>query len=78
MRFAPGERQVLPGAKFVGPMVVQRLEEAGFCGLASLAKADAETICRGTAAALGTTCWANSPQARRAVENAIAAARAAG
>ncbi|MDO5631201.1 MAG: hypothetical protein Q4G22_05115 [Paracoccus sp. (in: a-proteobacteria)] len=78
MPFAPDERQVLLGAKFVGPMVVQRLEEAGFHDLASLAAADAGAICRGTAAALGASCWANSPQARRAVENAIAAARAAG
>ncbi len=77
MGFSAEDRAALVAAPFVGPKVVQRLEEAGFSDLASLARADARAICAGVSASLGTTCWANSPQARRAIENAIAVARAA-
>lgn len=77
MGFSAPERAALIAAPFVGPKVVDRLEEAGFSDLASLALADAEVICRGVSASLGTTCWANSPQARKAVQNAIAVAQGA-
>ena len=75
--FSANDRASLMAAPFVGPRVVQRLEEAGFSDLAALARADAGVICAQIAASLGTSCWANSPQARRAIENAIAVARAA-
>lgn len=64
-------------APLVGPEVVQRLEEAGFSDLSTLARADAGAVCAEVAASLGASCRANSPQARRAIENAIAVARAA-
>jgi len=32
-------------------------------------------VCAGAAASVGSTCWKNSPQARKAVEAAVAAAR---
>ncbi len=75
MPFSATERQTLLAAHLVGPTVVQRLEEAGFHDLATLARADAREICVSTAAALGSNCWSNSPRAQQAIENAIAAAK---
>lgn len=74
MHFNDAERQVLLSVKGVGPTVVQRLESMGFFSLEKLADADAQDIlCQG-AALTGSTCWKNSPQARRAVQAAIEAA----
>ena len=42
---------------------------------ARLAQADAAVVCAGAAASVGSTCWKNSPQARKAVQAAIDAAR---
>lgn len=77
MPFPKDQRAVLLAARFVGPVVVQRLEEAGFHDVTDLAAADPEAVCRAVAVALGSSCWGNSPQARAAVANAVAAARAA-
>lgn len=76
MPFPDDQRAALLAARYVGPVVVQRLEEAGFHSFADLAKADPEAICRGVAIALGTSCWGNSPQARAAIANAVAVAQA--
>ena len=75
MRFSDRERAVLLAVKGVGPKVVERLEELGVGGFARLAQADAAVVCAGAAASVGSTCWKNSPQARKAVEAAVAAAR---
>ncbi len=77
MPFSAPERETLLAAYLVGPTVVQRLEEAGFHDLATLARADARAICIATATALGSNCWSNSPRAQQAIENAITAARGA-
>ena len=74
-RFAPDERTRLLAVRGVGPRVVERLEEIGIASLADLAIASAPDICGRTAAILGATCWKNSPQARAAMEAAIACAR---
>lgn len=63
--------------KGVGPTVVARFEQLGYSSLEQLAQAQAGDILAGAAAVTGTTCWRNSPQARAAVETAIAAANAA-
>ena len=73
--FSPKEREILLGAKWVGPTILQRLEDIGLGSLKELSHANAETITRLLAAELQTTCWKNSPQARMAIENAIEAAR---
>ena len=39
MSFTPHEREALLSARFVGPTVVQRLEEIGFGDMSSLAAA---------------------------------------
>jgi len=74
MTFTDHERQILLATKGVGPKVIERLEELGVGGFARLAQADAAVVCAG-AAGVGSTCWKNSPQARKAVQAAIDAAR---
>lgn len=75
MRFSEPERAILLSVKGVGPKVVERLEEQGLGGFERLAQADPAAVCAGAAASVGSTCWKNSPQARKAVEAAVAAAR---
>ena len=75
MRFSDRERAVLLAVKGVGPKVVERLEEQGLGAFERLAQADPAVVCAGAAASLGSTCWKNSPQARKAVQAAIDAAR---
>lgn len=75
MPFAPEERRALLAVKGVGPTVLVRLEQMGIESLAHLAKANALDVVSRASAIVGSTCWKNSPQARAAVEAAIALAR---
>jgi predicted RecB family nuclease len=75
MAFPDEERQALLGVRGVGPTVIKRLEEMGFSSLEALGRSDTLTIVTHTAAQLGTSCWKNSPQARAAIDGAIALAR---
>jgi len=75
MTFTDHERHILLATRGVGPKVIERLEELGVGGFARLAQADAAVVCAGAAASVGSTCWKNSPQARKAVQAAIDAAR---
>jgi len=47
----------------------------GFESLACLSKADALDIVSQASAIVGSTCWKNSPQARAAIQAAIALAQ---
>jgi hypothetical protein len=76
--FSPAERAVLLAVKGVGPIVIQRLEEFGISDLKSLAGQKADTLCSEISHRLGSTCWRNSPLARKALEGAIEAARGRG
>jgi hypothetical protein len=78
MPFSETERRHLLAQKGVGPTVIQRLEELGYHSFATLRAADAETIVRQAAELVGSTCWRNSPQARRAIEAALAVADKSG
>lgn len=69
------EREALLGVKGVGPTVVARLEQMGFESLAQLSKADALEIVSQASAIVGSSCWKNSPQARAAIQAAIALAQ---
>ncbi len=69
------EREALLALKGVGPTVVQRLEQMGFQALADLAQADALEIVTHAAGLVGSSCWKNSPQARAAIQAAIALAQ---
>ena len=73
--FSGEERALLLGVKGVGPTVIGRLEQLGYHNLAQLAEADTGHIVQLVASMLGSTCWQNSPQARGAIDGAIALAR---
>lgn len=75
MAFSADERASLLSVRGVGPTVIARLEQMGFDSLAQLRDADAGDIVARAAALVGGTCWKNSPQARAAIEAAIALAR---
>ncbi|HHQ4620004.1 TPA: helix-hairpin-helix domain-containing protein [Aeromonas veronii] len=75
-RFSPQERALLLGVKGVGSTVIGRLEQLGYHTLAGLTEADTTHIVQLVASMLGSTCWQNSPQARSAIDGAIALARA--
>lgn len=75
MPFPPGERKALLALKGIGPTVIARLEQMGHESLASLAKANALDILSKGAQMTGSSCWKNSPQARAAIETAIAFAQ---
>lgn len=75
MTFSQDERAALLSVKGVGPTVVQRLEQLGFGSLAELAAADAGEFVSSAAALVGSSCWKNSPQARAAIQSAIALAK---
>ncbi|MBP8174711.1 helix-hairpin-helix domain-containing protein [Aeromonas allosaccharophila] len=75
-RFGPTERALLIGVKGVGPTVIGRLEQLGYHTQAGLAEADTTHIVQLVASMLGSTCWQNSPQARSAIDGAMALARA--
>lgn len=73
--FSATDRATLLAVNAVGPTVVTRLEQMGISTLAELADRKAEDICAEAAASLGSTCWKNSPQARKAITAAIEAAQ---
>ena len=75
MTFPPRERTALLAIKGVGPTVIQRLEQMGFCPLQQLARADVLQILSTAAGLTGSTCWKNSPQAKAAIQAAIDLAR---
>ena len=75
--FADRERAALLGIRGVGPGVVARLESIGIWTLHELAKSDPERVCEQASADTGSTCWRNSPLARRAICDAIAFAKSA-
>lgn len=75
MPFPPAERKALLTVKGVGPSVVARLEQMGIDSLAQLSHASVLDVVSQAAAITGSTCWKNSPQARAAIQNAIAFAQ---
>ncbi len=76
MPFSNEERARLLRLKGVGPKVIERLEQLGIDSFAVLARQDAAGVCATAAAMVGSSCWKNSPQARKAIEAAIALAMA--
>lgn len=77
MGVSDADKQCLLAVKGVGPTVISRLEQMGFSTLAQLSEASYEDILIAGAALTGSSCWKNSPQAKKAVEGAIAAAKQA-
>ncbi|MCE0555381.1 MULTISPECIES: helix-hairpin-helix domain-containing protein [Motilimonas] len=75
MAFSDSEREALLALKGVGPTVLKRFEEIGIETFSDLAKYRADDIAEMVASMLRTTCWKNSPQAKSAIEAAIARAK---
>ena len=75
MPFLPSERKALLAVKGIGPTVVARLEQMGYESLEHLSKANALDIVSRASSMVGSTCWKNSPQARAAIQSAIALAQ---
>lgn len=72
MPFTEQETQALLAQKGVGKTVIRRLYEMGLDSPAKLAAADVADILAQGAALTGSSCWKNSPQARAAVQAAVA------
>lgn len=77
MPFSADERAALLALKGVGPTVISRLEQMGIGSLQMLGDSSVDDILAQTSAALGSTCWKNSPQARAAISAALELARKA-
>ena len=75
MPFSPEERAALLALKGVGPTVITRLEQMGIESLAEIRKSNVSDILAQASAALGSTCWKNSPQARAAITAAVELAK---
>ena len=75
MPFSFEERTALLALKGVGPTVITRLEQMGITSLEELRKSDVGDILAQASAALGSTCWKNSPQARAAITAAVELAK---
>ncbi|AXX92252.1 Pathogenicity locus [Malaciobacter molluscorum LMG 25693] len=71
MPFSKEEKQKLLEVKFVGETVIRRFEQIGIDSLEVLSKSSVEEITDIVSDILGSSCWKNSPQAKKAVHNAI-------
>ena len=77
MPFSAEESVLLLALKGVGPTVITRLEKMGIESLAALGESNVSDILAQASAAVGSTCWKNSPQARAAITAAVGLARRA-
>lgn len=67
--FSPREARVLLNTRGIGPLVLQRLEQAGYCSLQQLQSAGADKVTEQVVRLMGTTAWTNRREAlRRALE----------
>ena len=67
MPFLKEEKEELLKVKYVGETVIKRFEQIGIDSLEKLSNSSVEEITD----ILESTCWKNSPQAKKAVFNAI-------
>ena len=73
--FPEQDKAILRAVKGVGDTIIQRLEMMGYTDLEQLALADVDDILYRGSELTGSSCWRNSPQARKAITGAIAAAK---
>lgn len=71
MPFTDIEKQSLLSQKGIGPTILKRLTEMGLDDVAMLATTSPDFILQRGAEITGSTCWRNSPQARKAIETAV-------
>ena len=75
MPFPLMENNALLALEGIRPTVITRLEQMGIDSPAVLSKANACDILAQASAAVGSTCWKNSPQAQAAMNAAIELAK---
>lgn len=68
MSFPVNEKEKMLALKGVGATVVSRLEQIGFSSLSELVEEDPAFITKQISQHMGSTCWHNSPQARRSIQ----------
>ncbi len=71
MPFTAEERKELTAIKGIGNTFVTRLEQMGLSSIEQLANTSWEFIVEQGAEITGSSCYKNSPQARKAAEEAI-------
>lgn len=75
MPFTSEQYQSLLAQKGVGKTVIERLTQMGLDDVHALANAEPADVLAQGAALTGSSCWQNSPQAKTAINNAIAWAK---
>ena len=71
MPFSEEEKRSLLSQKGIGATILKRLEEMGLDDVKILAVTSPDFILQRGAEITGSTCWQNSPQARKAIEIAV-------
>ena len=71
MPFSEDEKRSLLSQKGIGETILTRLEEMGLDDVKILATTNPDFILQRGAEITGSTCWRNSPQARKAIETAV-------
>ena len=71
MAFSKEEKEELLKVKFVGETVIKRFEQIGIDSLEKLSNSTVKEITDIVSDILGSSCWKSSPQAKKAVFNAI-------
>ena len=75
MSWSEEEKRSLLSQKGIGATILKRLEEMGLDDVKILAATNPDFILQRGAEITGSTCWRNSPQARKAIETAVNWAR---
>ena len=71
MSWSEEEKRSLLSQKGIGATILKRLEEMGLDDVKILAVTSPDFILQRGAEITGSTCWRNSPQARKAIETAV-------
>ena len=71
MPLSKDEKRSLLSQKGISATILKRLEEMGLDDVKILAVASPDFILQRGAEITGSTCWRNSPQARKAIETAV-------
>ncbi|QTO02056.1 recombinase RecA [Aggregatibacter sp. 2125159857] len=71
MPWSEEEKRSLLAEKGIGATILKRLGEMGLDDVKILATTNPDFILQRGAEITGSTCWRNSPQARKAIETAV-------
>ena len=71
MPLSESEKRSLLSQKGIGATILKRLTEMGLDDVKILTATNPDFILQRGAEITGSTCWRNSPQARKAIETAV-------